>query len=413
MEKEKNIRCEADAHSDLDNLPAGRIGHFYRTIVDEKLFSVNNCTNCWMDGLEEIGLHFIPHQKQIAGMPEKTGDFNIRLNIRRYNDSGKESILTRDLKLSINEDLNIMPEEIPSDENDPYWKSDEDFDVQIISRDRKKGLKNMAAAGKRGRLHVQNGKFREDDFDIDYDPESRWYVLAVADGSGASEYSRKGSQIACKTATESCSRQLSAQSSALNSLANKNGKQRGEMAGILHRIIAASVVEAYRKIESEAKEHAKQPDDYATTLLLCICKKFEFGWFIGTFWVGDGAVCVYDKNRWFAGLLGVPDGGELSPIKRFLTMPGIIEPDELSRRIRFIVIKDFTALFLMTNGVGDPFFETDENLQYFEWWNKFWAEISDKAGLTGNTRNIGEKLLRWLDFWAPGKHDDRTVAVLF
>jgi hypothetical protein len=27
--------------------------------------------------------------------------------------------------------------------------------------------------------------------------------------------------------------------------------------------------------------------------------------------------------------------------------------------------------------------------------------------------SIKEKLLNWLDFWSPGNHDDRTIAILY
>ena len=64
---------------------------------------------------------------------------------------------------------------------------------------------------------------------------------------------------------------------------------------------------------------------YATTLLLTICKKFSYGWFVASFWVGDGAMCLYDKENHTSTLLGVPDEGEYAGQTRFLTMPEIFK----------------------------------------------------------------------------------------
>ncbi len=416
--EEKNI----DQKSGIDNLPKARVGQPYRFFVDDEYLREYSCADCRFSGLEEIGLHFVPEKRQITGVPQKSGFFEIQLHIVTGVDSDKESILTRKLDLLVEDDFIIPLEDTPSDENDPYWKPDEEVAVRIVPALRrgwkKEPKKNMAAASKRGRQHIQTGKFREDDFDIMYDPESRWYVLAVADGSGAAEYSRRGSQIACETAVELCSEQLSAQSSSLNALAEKYNKGRAleireKMAELLQDVIASSVVRTYREIEEEAANREHRREDYATTLLLCICKKFEFGWFFGVFWVGDGAVCIYNKDTWYAAVPGAPDGGESPSAKRFLTMPEIMEPAELSRRIKFTVVDDFTALFLMTNGVSDPKFETAENIYYFEMWNKFWKDISTEVDFTGKRKNVGEKLLKWLDFWTPEKHDDRTIAVIF
>ena len=50
------------------------------------------------------------------------------------------------------------------------------------------------------------------------------------------------------------------------------------------------------------------------------CKKYDFGWFIASFWVGDGAMCLFDAENKTAKLLGTPDEGEFSGQTRFLTI---------------------------------------------------------------------------------------------
>ncbi|MDE5808360.1 MAG: protein phosphatase 2C domain-containing protein [Muribaculaceae bacterium] len=120
-------------------------------------------------------------------------------------------------------------------------------------------------------------------------------------------------------------------------------------------IIYNGAVKAHEAIKrvSKANEETKLKD-FATTLMFAICKKYDFGWFIASFWVGDGAMCLFDKEAKTAKLLGTPDEGEFSGQTRFLTMPEIFhDPDIVSKRFRFTVVPDFTALFMMTDGVSD------------------------------------------------------------
>jgi hypothetical protein len=44
-------------------------------------------------------------------------------------------------------------------------------------------------------------------------------------------------------------------------------------------------------------------------------------------------------------------------------MSEIIEPEEIYRRLRFNIVKDFTALILMSDGVTDPKFENVRHQQ--------------------------------------------------
>ena len=162
--------------------------------------------------------------------------------------------------------------------------------------------------------------------------------------------------------------------------------------------------------------------DFATTLMFAICKRFDFGWFIASFWVGDGAMCLYDDKKKIIKLLGTPDEGEFSGQTRFLTMPEIFrDKDVVSKRVRMTIVDDFTALYLMSDGVSDPMFETDRNLNDFGKWKEFSEHLrsgfpEDGIGgveLSDDNEKAAEQLLGWLDFWSPGNHDDRTIAILY
>ena len=410
MREDKNINKEIKSGFISGRLPKARANHPYMTFLGGDMVTSNPSV---ARVLEEIGLHYFPDKNQITGIPKKTGSFDLYFNIREYNESGIEELSTHMLNLTVEEDYNPQLKHV--DENDPYWKPDEDVYTIAVNQDKKNKLKkDVVAASRRGYEHIEKGKIREDDFYIRYDPKTRWYALAVADGAGKSKYSRKGSRVACRSAVDSCLEQLTEQSRTLRKLTvrytwRKTNQISREIMSRLHDIIASSVTDAYEDIAAEAKKFRRHPQDYATTLLMCICKKFEFGWLIGAYGVGDGAICVYHKDNWYTNLM---TGNEHPSMKFFLTTPEILQPSGMERRIRFTIVDDFSALFLMTNGVKDPKFENKTNMPGLELWNKFWEDISTQVDFSGKLNDVGEDLLEWLDFWAPGKYDDRTIAMV-
>ena len=68
---------------------------------------------------------------------------------------------------------------------------------------------------------------------------------------------------------------------------------------------------------------------------------------------------------------------------------------------------------LMTDGVSDPMFETDANLNKIEKWNELYESITREVDLSDNNSESQFQLLKWLDFWSQGNHDDRTIAILY
>ena len=75
----------------------------------------------------------------------------------------------------------------------------------------------------------------------------------------------------------------------------------------------------------------------------------------------------------------------------------------------------------MTDGVSDPMFETDRNLNDYAKWEEFYARLRggfpddgiEGVDLSDDNEAAKDQLLRWLDFWSPGNHDDRTIAILY
>jgi serine/threonine protein phosphatase PrpC len=313
---------------------------------------------------------------------------------------------------------------IPTPTDIKYFKPDCDLDFLKVETKNDIARKDMVAASQRGRSHAQEGNPRDDDFVLHFEPETEWYAMAVADGAGSAKFSRRGSQIACQTVKEVCEKQLAKDGiSDVLDLAiqeyhkNNSEQNRSDLYKALHsELLAKAAWEAYSNIGKEAASEKCGLRDFATTLILSICKKFDFGWFVGTFWVGDGGMGIYHKEKQELKILGEPDGGEFAGQTRFLTMQEIFS-DRV--RTRFEIVEDFTAIILMTDGVTDPKFETDANLNKIEKWNELWDDLNGKnednlkVDFADDNEKSAEQLLRWLDFWSKGNHDDRTIAILF
>lgn len=281
--------------------------------------------------------------------------------------------------------------------------------------------KDIVAASKRGRSHAQEAKPRDDHFRVEH-MDNGWYIMAVADGAGSAKFSRKGSQIACDEAVDGCrlklldSREFEDAIDKYDRLkAEAEEEARKEVGNYIYNIVGTAAFKAHKAINAEAALTKQNPKLYATTLLLTIGKKFSYGWFIASFWVGDGAICLYNRDEHTAKILGIPDEGEYAGQTRFLTMPEIFkDATSLYQRLRFNIVKDFTALFLMSDGVSDSKFETDANLNNPAKWDALWDDLKQNGvDLTDDNEAAKDQLLNWLDFWSPGNHDDRTIAILY
>lgn len=349
----------------------------------------------------------------------------------KYHFSGMEMpaerpVLERKVQFVINQDPRKLWRDIPVDwENmtEPKYKKDDiqiDY-VKVEALSDGTPQKDIVAASKRGRSHAQEGKPRDDHFKMSH-MDNRWYIMAVADGAGSAKYSREGSRIACEEVTNYCMAQL-ANSKDFESAVKQYNEHKTEsesdarkaVGDYIYKIVGTAAFKAHKSINAEAAIKKLPAKQYATTLLLAICKKFEFGWFIATFWVGDGAICLYNKQAHTAEVLGVPDEGEYAGQTRFLTMPEIFkDATSLYQRLRFRIVDDFTALFLMSDGVSDPKFETDANLNNPDKWDALWTDLKENGvELTDDNEETKNQLLAWLDFWSPGNHDDRTIAILY
>lgn len=336
------------------------------------------------------------------------------------------STLEHKIPFVINQDPRKLWKNLPVDWDnmpEPKYKNDDtqvEY-VKVAALTDGTPQKDIVAASKRGRSHAQEGKPRDDHFRMEH-MDNGWYIMAVADGAGSAKFSRQGSKIACDESVSYCMSKLGQSKTFEEAISNYGDLQnvseeeaRKIVGNYIYEIVGTAAFRAHKAIQAESALTKQPIKYYATTLLLTICKKFSFGWFVASFWVGDGAICLYDRKAHTAKILGVPDEGEYAGQTRFLTMSEIFkDATALYQRLRFYIVNDFTALFLMSDGVSDPKFETDANLNNPDKWDALWDDLKENGvDLTDDNEASKDQLLDWLDFWAPGNHDDRTIAILY
>lgn len=409
-------------------LPNGTVGKPYSATLDipEGMVEVVGLTIASDTGLiaDYDGDHIV-----VSGTPLSVGDTEL---IVCYNPPGLfdgEPASTLRIPVAFNPDPRSLWKNIPTSTDIPFYKPDTHAQyLKVECGADGSTRKDIVAASSRGRSHAQEGKARDDDFRLFHCPDSDWYIIAVADGAGSARFSRKGSEIACNTVVDYCKGKLLDNQPFEDAVRAYHDNTddidaRKRLFSFVYDIVGNGAFLAHKAINaaSDANPDTK-PKDFATTLMFAICKRFDFGWFVANYWVGDGAACIYSRDKGLAKLLGVPDEGEFSGQTRFLTMPEIFrDPQKVADRLRFGIYEDFTALLLMTDGVSDPMFETDVNLNSPAKWDELWDTLakgfpSDNipgVDLSDDNEAAKDQLLRWLDFWSPGNHDDRTIAILY
>jgi len=428
---------------------ASKPAEFPKTLMKHAVKRLPNCKITGLDyqaALADILSAFQPHEIKnteikkltdniewvydgalhtISCKPTEAGEFEMELCV----DVQRNERHVFPLRLTVNPDPKTLWKNIPSPQDGIYSKPDCDKAFRVCAEDL-----SIVAASQRGRSHAQEAKPRDDDFAFNYDPESAAAVLVVADGAGSAKFSRKGSQIAVRTALEHVSQVMvktywdEIEASIRKWKTEKDSGSEKNIQKTLYKTLIHAAFEAKKKISQEAKDHEAryQADykknekfssrDYATTLIVTLAKKFDFGWFVATYWVGDGGVGVYQPNENKVILHGVPDSGEYGGQTCFLTEDKVWPPDAnilIQRRVRFDVVDSFKAIILMTDGVTDPKFETENNLSSVTHWNDVWADLSKTVPWEKRDSTVADSLLAWMDFWSSGNHDDRTMVVLY
>ncbi|MEN8216012.1 MAG: PP2C family serine/threonine-protein phosphatase, partial [Pseudomonadota bacterium] len=382
-------------------LPNATVGKDYEEIL--YIESMGNVEVIRIDGLDELGLRYI--QKRVQGSPSKAGEYPLSVHYHFPDSQYQRTAQQQTLNLVINNDPKKLWKNIPSDQNMKFWKQDEDKQ----EKEGQDGWK-LVAASKRGRSHAHGGTCRDDDFVI-ISPNNVWHILAVSDGAGSSQYARKGAEIAVKRSTEILSSKLDEYDDEISKLILECDENTDAVRQILYNKVFRQVIyETFMDIHNTAKENGYQYRDLYATLLIAAHKVVAGKHLVIAYWIGDGALALY-KEKEYIKLLGENDSGEYAGQTRFLDKKAVDEQDIMSR-IRFDCQDSMTALFLMTDGITDPIFDSDDNLRQLEYWDRFFHSDIQKR-LSEIPSQTAQNLLDWLDFWSPGNHDDRTLALIY
>lgn len=434
MDKWKIKNRIADILSQQIIIPNGSIGKPYLGHVDFEKQNLNDLIVQQFEGLEELGLSFNKTNDCIEGIPNISGDLKFTLSFRIKGEDENEPLNKKVIQLVINPDPKSLWKDIPSDKTDKFWKED---DVSISD---KIGEKNIVISSKRGRSHKNVGSFRDDDFAFKHFTNTGWSIVAVSDGAGSYSLSRVGSKIACNAVVDYFENHADVEKTkefedkiiSYNETSDQSILKEIEL--LAKQNLYKATVFVHNKIKADAEEtfttspelfnnpKAKSYIDYYhSTFIFALFKKYEFGYVILTFGVGDCPVAIMNLDQTETTLLNWLDVGEFGGGTRFITQADIFHSTEhpMASRFNFKIVPDFSYLFLMTDGIYDPKFVVEANLEKSEKWNEFLEDLKgkneDNALVEFNPENtqIAEQLSKWMDFWSPGNHDDRTLAIIY
>ena len=370
----------------LPPLPNARCGEPYRAALPADAAHVKITPEC--------GLVWDAKYHQISGTPSQAGDVEIRYTVPEH---GADTPVRQ--TLYINPNPKDLWQNQPSDPTAPFAKPDTAHDLITTAQGR------LIAARVRGRSHAHNGTHCDDDYRIAYHERTGLHFIAVADGAGSAEFSRYGSQLAVNAAADTVW-QLLDNNEKFFRLPESEPKDQKHA---LENLISNAAYQAFVAQKNAAETEQIDIKKLACTLLIALALPRADGtWLITAYWVGDGAAAVWQPESQTITLLGESDGGAYSGETVFLSA-NEVRPENLSKRIREWQGQQPPVLMLMTDGVSDPKFETDANLARPERWAELWQEGKFQTAL--QAEQPAAALEGWLDFWSPGNHDDRTLAL--
>lgn len=365
-------------------LPHASVGKAYAQAVQ----LINQQANVVIAAIDidpATGLIFDESSQQLIGNPLVAGDYSATIYYQQqYHDGQLSTIKTETCALLINPDPRSLWKNIPSDQQQLYSKAD--AASQVISSPKIK----MLAASQRGRSHAHKGQARDDDFYMA--AGENWQLAIVADGAGSAKYSRYGAYLLCQLVGADL-RETLTEKRVFEVLALKKA-----LTNILKNALAA--------VHQEATQQQADLRDYASTLLVVIRYYDVSGqWMCLSYSVGDGVMALYQPTKKVQ-VLNAADSGEFAGQTRFFNDETVTD-EALVTRINVHSSHYEDILLLMSDGISDPFFETDNQLKKLSCWDVLWQDLQQKQVL------LDEKnLLNWLDFWSAGNHDDRTIIVV-
>lgn len=340
----------------------------------------------------ECGLQFDTTQNdppnKIIGTPHIHGD----VLIHWY----QQSALVGSSKLYINPDPKTLWKNLPSNPNARFYKPDAAHECQ------QSALACSVAARIRGRSHANHGGFCDDDFALVQHELA--YGLCVSDGAGSAEFARYGSQLAVGAAAQSLLAWLQDEQSALLWQQYEPEQQRSHC----RNLVIAAARQAYAAHYQAQEREQVSLKSLSATLLIVVTLPLKTGaWLTSSYWVGDGAMAILDPATESIQLLGVGDTGQYAGETSFLSAKEV-QDEAVSWRVQQFETESMPLLLVMSDGVSDPYFETEAQMAKLGAWQALWQDLQPVL----QAENPAQALELWLNFEAKGHYDDRTLALL-
>ena len=459
LEKENDMAREIMKDNNLViQLKNGQVNVPYTETISFEKFKIQKDAKIHFEGIDQISWN--QNENKFEGDFSQPGEFFGKIFFWKNTtdqENGKPR-LERQIHILVNADPKSLWKNIPPPAEGPFFKENKSFTCTKLEN------KTLLGVSTRGKSHAQKGTFRDDDFKI-CSWENGWVLQVVSDGAGSAEFSREGSKIACESVLKKVSdfilsekindlediiRNIESEIFVENTLSDEEisshiettstneedslehqSKQekiiienntddnnltktnenilKKDLLTLVYELTVSPAYFAYNEIKNFAEENNYSIKKFSSTILFAISKEFDFGTVVISFSIGDGAIGIVNKKEGI--LLMEPDGGEYSGQTRFITMKEVFLSQDIFNRSHFKIFKDeVEAIILMSDGISDPKFGTDNNLKNSDLWLSLWSDL--KTILSKGEINE-EEVLEWMDFHEKGEYDDRTLTILF
>lgn len=370
-----------------------------------------------IDGLEAAnGLTFDADQSRLHGIPQLGTRAPTELIFKAILQARKPAPpeqAVADLVLFVNPHPRSLWKQIEPDAALPYRKAHQQHQVLAC------GALHVIAASVRGRSHANSGTFREDDFELAHDADGTWLAVAVSDGAGSAQLSRLGSRLAVSHMTAALLDAMNKAEAEVGPRLPADRAPSEEEMDQLRRALLEPVGRAAfttaRHLAIEARALQVDERKLSATLLGAAVRRAGPGMLVAAYWIGDGALALFNPESADLQLLGDADSGEYSGQTRFLALSEFAGDtwDNIKKRYRCVWVPSGYRLVLMTDGVSDPKFGTEVRMRDAAVWSAWWAsDLAPQVNLQADHTHAAEELERYLGFWSQGEHDDRTLAIV-
>ncbi|MBC7553514.1 MAG: protein phosphatase 2C domain-containing protein [Taibaiella sp.] len=401
-------------------IPNATVGKSYTAVMDLAQLGWADLSDYALTAVGEMpGLTVGADNLSVNGIPSVSGEIRFVFAFRIQGETMDSPLHEKAITLTINPDPKTLWKNKPGDREAKYWKEED------VAQSDGFGERNIVVVSKRGRSHANSGTFRDDDFAYKHFNNNGWSVVAVSDGAGSAHLSRKGSQLACAAVIDFVAGYFTVDVATSFDIVISTFKKEGgeenqkKLSQLIYDCLSKAAWAAHQQILNLSKETGDALKDFHSTLIFTLFKKYEFGYAFLSFGVGDCPIGLISKDLTEVTLMNWLDVGEYGGGTRFITMPEIFTSDKFATRFKFKLVEDFAYLMMMTDGVYDPKFVVEANLEKAENWRSFISDIegNNDDGIkvefkTGNA-DVAQQLSLWMDFWSAGNHDDRTLAIVF